>query len=158
MGDPLIHVALIQPEIPWNTGNIGRTCLAAGAKLHLVRPLGFTLDDRAVRRAGLDYWEHVDPVMHDSWEEFMGGVSKLGTPYLLSTKGEQHYFDIEFPKDVVLVFGREQAGLPPAMVEAHRDRLFRIPMFSPHVRSLNLSTSVSIALYEAVRQGIGKPR
>lgn len=148
----MIHVALIEPEIPWNTGNVGRTCLAAGARLHLVRPFGFALNDAAVRRAGLDYWQHVNPTIYDSAEEFMQAAPKLGVPYALETYGERSLYDCTFPEDVVLVFGRERLGLPPQVKEAYKDNCFQIPMFSEHMRSLNLSTSVAIAVYEAVRQ------
>src|SRR4051794_26673974 len=150
--DKMIHVALIEPEIPWNTGNVGRTCLAAGCQLHLVRPLGFALTEQAVRRAGLDYWEHVAPRMHDSYETFMTEAPKLGTAFALETYGASSLYECEFPEDVVLMFGREKTGLPGAVREAYKDRLFMIPMFSPHVRSLNLSTSVAIAIYEVIRQ------
>jgi tRNA (cytidine/uridine-2'-O-)-methyltransferase len=148
----MIHVALIEPEIPWNTGNVGRTSLAAGAKLHLVRPLGFALTEQAVRRAGLDYWKHVDPVMHDGYEAFIEAVPKLGTPFALETYGSSSLYACDFPEDVVLIFGREKTGLPSAVREAYRDRLFRIPMFSEHVRSLNLATCVAISVYEVIRQ------
>jgi tRNA (cytidine/uridine-2'-O-)-methyltransferase len=148
----MIHIALIEPEIPWNTGNVGRTCLAAGAKLHLVRPFGFSLSEAAVRRAGLDYWEHVNPTIYDSYEEFMAKAPALGTPYALETYGAKSLYDVTFPQDVVLVFGRERLGLPPPVKEAYKDHCFKIPMFSEHIRSLNLSTSVAIALYEVIRQ------
>ena len=148
----MIHVALIEPEIPWNTGNVGRTCLAAGAQLHLVRPFGFSLNEQAVRRAGLDYWEHVKPVIHDSYEAFMDAATPLGTAFALETYGARSLYECTFPEDVVLVFGRERLGLPPAVKEAYKDRCFKIPMFSEHVRSLNLSTSVAITVYEAIRQ------
>jgi tRNA (cytidine/uridine-2'-O-)-methyltransferase len=148
----MIHVALIEPEIPWNTGNVGRTCLAAGAKLHLVRPFGFSLNEAAVRRAGLDYWEHVDPTIYDSYEDFMAAAPALGVSFALETYGSRSLYDCTFPEDVVLVFGRERLGLPPAVKDAYKDRCFQIPMFSEHMRSLNLSTSVAIAVYEAIRQ------
>jgi len=150
----MIHVALIEPEIPWNTGNVGRTCLAAGAQLHLIRPLGFALTEEGIRRAGLDYWQHVAPVMHEGYEAFMEQVPKLGTPFALETYGSSSLYATTFPDDIVLIFGREKLGLPAAVREAYKDRLFKIPMYSDHVRSINLSTSVAITVYEAVRQQI----
>ncbi len=148
----MIHVALIEPEIPWNTGNVGRTCLAAGAKLHLVRPFGFALTEAAVRRAGLDYWEHVAPEIYEGYEAFMARAPALGTAFALETYGSASLYDCAFPDDVVLVFGRERLGLPQPVRDAYAERCFHIPMFSPHVRSLNLSTSVAIAVYEVIRQ------
>jgi tRNA (cytidine/uridine-2'-O-)-methyltransferase len=150
----MIHVVLVQPEIHWNTGNAGRTCLAAGAKLHLVRPLGFSLDDREVRRAGLDYWEHVDPKVWDDWEQFERELPSLGDPYVFSTRGRQLIWDVPLgaPKDVVLIFGRETGGVSEAIHRRYADRIVGMPMYSPHIRSLNLSTSVGIAVYETLRQ------
>ncbi|HET9426424.1 MAG TPA: tRNA (cytidine(34)-2'-O)-methyltransferase [Gemmatimonadaceae bacterium] len=149
-----IHVVLVHPEIHWNTGNAGRTCLAAGATLHLVRPLGFSLDDREVKRAGLDYWEHVDLRVWDDWDAFERALPTLGEPYFFSTKGERVIWDVPLgtPEDVVLIFGRETGGLPSEIHGAWADRMVAMPIVSPHVRSLNLSTSVGIALYEVLRQ------
>lgn len=149
-----IHVVLIHPEIHWNTGNAGRSCLAAGATLHLVKPLGFSLDDREVRRAGLDYWPHVDLRVWQSWDELERELPSLGEPYFMSTKGRQLLWDapLGLSSDVVLVFGRETGGLPPSIRERYADRLVAMPIASPHVRSLNLSTAVGIALYEVLRQ------
>lgn len=149
-----IHVVLIHPEIHWNTGNAGRTCLAAGATLHLVQPLGFSLDDREVKRAGLDYWEHVDLRVWDSWDAIERALPTLGEPYFFSTKGARVIWDVPLgaAAGVVLVFGRETGGLPPAIHDKYADRMVKMPILSPHVRSLNLSTSVGIAVYEALRQ------
>jgi tRNA (cytidine/uridine-2'-O-)-methyltransferase len=149
-----IHVVLVQPEIHWNTGNAGRTCLAAGATLHLVKPLGFSLDDRDVRRAGLDYWEHVDLRVWESWEAIEKELPSLGAPWFFSTKGTRALWDAPLgkPKNVVLVFGRETGGLPSQIHEAHPDRILAMPIHSPRVRSLNLSTAVGIAVYEVLRQ------
>lgn len=148
------HVVLVHPEIHWNTGNAGRTCLAAGATLHLIEPLGFSLDDREVKRAGLDYWEHVDLRVWPSWAAFECELPALGDPYFLSTKARRLLWDAPFggPNGVVLVFGRETGGLPAELHERYRDRFFAMPILSPWVRSLNLSTSVGIALYEVLRQ------
>jgi tRNA (cytidine/uridine-2'-O-)-methyltransferase len=149
-----IHVVLVTPEIHWNTGNAGRTCLAAGATLHLIEPLGFSLDQRQVKRAGLDYWEHVDLRVWPGWEAFERVLPTLGEPYFFSTKARTLFWDAPLgaAADVVLIFGRETGGLPADLHERYRDRFVAMPITSPRVRSLNLSTSVGIALYEALRQ------
>ncbi|MEO7963060.1 MAG: tRNA (cytidine(34)-2'-O)-methyltransferase, partial [Gemmatimonadaceae bacterium] len=137
-----IHVVLVQPEIHWNTGNAGRTCLAIGATLHLVKPLGFSLDEREVKRAGLDYWEHVDLRVWESWDEFERVLPSLGEAYFFSTKAKELYWDAPLgdATDVVLIFGRETGGLPAQLHERYRERFVTMPMASPLVRSLNLST------------------
>jgi tRNA (cytidine/uridine-2'-O-)-methyltransferase len=150
---PLLHVVLVEPEIPWNTGNAGRTCLAAGAKLHLVRPLGFHLGERWLRRAGLDYWAHVDPVIHDSFAAFEAELPRLGPPFFLTVEGPGNLFEVGIPEDAVFVFGSESRGLPEGVRERYADRLVRIPILDPRVRSLNLSTAVGITLFEALRRG-----
>ena len=149
-----LHVVLVHPEIHWNTGNAGRTCLAAGATLHLIEPLGFSLDEREVKRAGLDYWEHVDLRVWPSWEAFERELPTLGDPFFFSTKASQLFWDAPFATrdDVVLVFGRETGGLPAMIHERCHDRLVAMPIMSPRVRSLNLSTSVAVAVYEVLRQ------
>jgi tRNA (cytidine/uridine-2'-O-)-methyltransferase len=150
-----LHAVLVHPEIHWNTGNAGRSCLAAGATLHLVEPLGFSLGEREVRRAGLDYWKHVDLRVWPSWEAFERELPRLGEPFFFSTKGARMYWEADLtPDDVVLVFGRETGGLAPEIHERYRDRMFTMPIHSPHVRSLNLSTCAGIALYEALRQRV----
>ncbi|GMV08827.1 MAG TPA: tRNA (cytidine(34)-2'-O)-methyltransferase [Gemmatimonadaceae bacterium] len=148
------HVVLVHPEIHWNTGNAGRTCLAAGATLHLIAPLGFSLDEREVRRAGLDYWEHVDLRVWPGWEAFERELPRLGEPWFFSTRATRLFWDAPMgeARDVVLVFGRETGGLPDALHQRYRDRFVTMPIASPHVRSLNLSTSVAVALYEVMRQ------
>ena len=148
------HVVLVNPEIHWNTGNAGRSCLAAGATLHLVKPLGFSLDDREVKRAGLDYWEHVDLEVWDNWSAFERALPSLGEPWFFSTKARRMYWDAPLgsSKGTVLVFGRETGGLPDSLHERYRDRFVAMPIASPHVRSLNLSTCVGIALFELLRQ------
>jgi tRNA (cytidine/uridine-2'-O-)-methyltransferase len=152
--DPSIHVVLVHPEIHWNTGNAGRTCLAAGAALHLIEPLGFSLDERQVRRAGLDYWPHVDLRVWPRWQSFEAALPALGEPFFFSTGADQLMWDAPLgaARKVVLIFGRETAGLPPELHGRYRDRFVRMPMMSPLVRSLNLSTSVGIAVYEVLRQ------
>jgi len=148
------HVVLVHPEIHWNTGNAGRTCLAAGATLHLIEPLGFSLDDREVKRAGLDYWEHIDLRVWPSWDAFERELPGLGEPYFFSTRATRLVWDAPLgaSQSVVLVFGRETVGLPAELHERYRDRLVALPMLSARVRSLNLSTSVGIAVYEVLRQ------
>lgn len=149
-----IHVVLFQPEIHWNTGNAGRSCLAAGATLHLIKPLGFSLDERELKRAGLDYWEHVDLRQWDNWDAFERALPELGEPYFFSTKARRPLWDAPLgdAQDVVLIFGRETGGLPASIHERYADRFVGMPILSEHVRSLNLSTSIGIALYEVLRQ------
>jgi tRNA (cytidine/uridine-2'-O-)-methyltransferase len=150
---PATHVVLVHPEIHWNTGNAGRTCLATGATLHLIEPLGFSLDDREVKRAGLDYWEHIDLRVWPSWDAFEKELPKLGEPYFFSTTATRLVWDAPLGAgDVVLVFGRETSGLPTELHARYRDRFVTLPILSPRVRSLNLSTSVGIAVYEVLRQ------
>ena len=150
--DPPLHVVLVHPEIPWNTGNAGRSCLAAGARLHLVRPLGFSLVEREVRRAGLDYWDAVAPRVWPSWEELEVALPSLGEPWLFSADADTELWDVDLREGVVLVFGGESAGFSAAVREHYRDRLVRIPMAPGGPRSLNLSTAVAVTLYEALRQ------
>jgi tRNA (cytidine/uridine-2'-O-)-methyltransferase len=149
-----IHVVLVHPEIHWNTGNAGRSCLATGATLHLIEPLGFSLDEREVKRAGLDYWEHVDLRVWPSWDEFEVELPWLGEAFFFSTKSKRLFWDAPFreAEDVVLVFGRETGGLPDDLHERFGDRFVTMPISSSKVRSLNLSTSVAVALYEVLRQ------
>jgi tRNA (cytidine/uridine-2'-O-)-methyltransferase len=149
-----IHVVLVNPEIHWNTGNAGRSCLAAGATLHLIEPLGFSLDERQVRRAGLDYWEHVELRVWPDWSQFEAALPSLGSAFFFSTKGTTPLWDAQLGAggDVVLIFGRETGGLPAEVIDRYRERLVRLPILSPQVRSLNLSTCVGVALYEVLRQ------
>jgi tRNA (cytidine/uridine-2'-O-)-methyltransferase len=149
-----MHVVLVHPEIHWNTGNAGRTCLAAGATLHLIEPLGFSLEEREVKRAGLDYWEHVDVRVWPDWDTFERALPTLGDPFFFSTKATALLWDAPLgaPENVVLVFGRETAGLPAILHERYADRFVSMPIASSWVRSLNLSTSVAIAVYEVLRQ------
>lgn len=149
-----IHVVLVHPEIHWNTGNAGRTCLAVGATLHLIEPLGFSLDERQVKRAGLDYWEYVDLRVWSDWEAFDRQLDALGDPYFFSTKADTAFWDAPLggSENVVLIFGRETGGLPQELHARYGDRFFSIPILSPRVRSLNLSTSVALAAYEVLRQ------
>ena len=150
----MIHVALVHPEIHWNTGNAGRTCLATGAALHLIEPLGFSLDERQVKRAGLDYWEHVDLRLWPGWNAFEQELPALGEPYFFSTKATRLFWNEPLARieNVVLIFGRETGGLPDDLRERYAERFVGFPMLSPRVRSLNLSTSVALAVYEVLRQ------
>src|SRR5687768_12289435 len=149
--DPLLHVVLHRPEIPPNTGNIGRTCVAAGAKLWLVKPLGFDVSEKARRRAGLDYWEHLDWEVVEDWSEL---TSKLADPlahgraWLFSKKATRLYTDVAYEHRDVLVFGSETSGLPENIMATFSENTVRIPT-RPQVRSLNLSAAVAVAVYEA---------
>src|SRR6185369_12701238 len=145
---PDLHVVLVAPEIPWNTGNAGRTCLAVGAQLHLVEPLGFSLDERDVRRAGLDYWARVAPRVWPDWEALERALPSLGTPFFFTASGARPFQEVRYPRPAVLVFGRESVGLPRELIDRHRAATLAIPMRDPEVRSLNLSTAVGVAAYE----------
>ncbi len=145
-----LTVVLIEPQIPPNTGNIGRLCAATDSSLHLIEPLGFSLDDDQLKRAGLDYWNDVDLWIHPSWREFREAVSRDRCLYF-SAHGRQSYLSAPFATNSALVFGNETLGLPERIREKHPDRVYRIPM-RPAVRSLNLATAVGIVLYEALRR------
>src|SRR5689334_15672264 len=143
-----MHVVLVAPEIPQNTGSIGRLCLATGSTLHLIDPLGFTIDDRHLRRAGLDYWRHVQVRRHPGWDAFEE-ARPPGRLLCFSARATRSYTTVRYRDDDLLVFGGESRGLPPAIRAAHADALFRIPLGSELVRSLNLANAVAIVLYEA---------
>ena len=146
-----LNIVLVEPEIPQNTGNIARTCAATGSVLHLVKPLGFSIEDRYLKRAGLDYW---DKVFVNSYESFadLKVKYKESAFYYASTKGGRVYTDVHYPEDCFLVFGKETAGLPEELLTQNRDYCLRIPM-KPDIRSLNLSNSVAVIVFEALRQG-----
>lgn len=148
---PLLHVVLIEPEIPPNTGNIGRLCLATGTTLHLVKPLGFSIDDRALKRAGLDYWREVKVALWESFADLRAAQPDDARFFFLTTKTARAYWDAAFRDGDFLVFGRETKGLPETLLAANAEHTLTIPM-RPETRSLNLATSVGIVLYEAVRQ------
>lgn len=152
---PLLHVVLYQPDIPQNTGNIGRTCVAVGAKLWLVRPLGFQLDEKHLRRAGMDYWQHLDWEAVDHWGELEQKLAGRNFWYVENPAGRL-LWQAEFAPGDVLVFGSETRGLPPSILDDQRHRTVQLPM-RPEVRSLNLASTVNTAVYEAVRQfgGLG---
>jgi len=148
-----LHIVLYQPEIPANTGNIARTCAATNTTLHLIRPLGFSTDDKMLKRAGLDYWPHVNVVYHDSLEEFLE-YKKDGELYLIETYSDRPYSEFDFSdkeKDIYFMFGKETTGLPKDFAYANIDRVLRIPQ-TDKVRSLNLSNTAAIIIYEALRQ------
>jgi tRNA (cytidine/uridine-2'-O-)-methyltransferase len=147
-----LHVVLVEPEIHWNTGNAGRTCLAAGAQLHLVGPLGFSLDDKEVRRAGLDYWPRVAPRVWPDWAAFERALPSLGTPFLFTARAPRRFQDVAYATPAVLIFGRESVGLDAQILARHAADTVAIPMLDRELRSLNLSTSVALALYEVRRQ------
>jgi tRNA (cytidine/uridine-2'-O-)-methyltransferase len=146
----VFNVVLIEPEIPPNTGNIGRLCLATGATLHLVKPLGFSTDDRTLKRAGLDYWQEVDVRLWDSFEDLQKAHGLDIRSFFLTTKSDRAYYDVRFQPGDFLVFGRETKGLPEPLLAAHPKQLLTIPMQG--TRSLNLATAVAIVLFEAMRQ------
>ena len=146
-----LHIVLLEPEIPNNTGNIGRLSLATGATLHLIKPFGFELDDKRVKRAGLDYWKYVDLVIYDSADAFFKvHADKLMA--FLSSHGSKPYWDIPYTDDLFLIFGKESVGLPKALLEAHVEQLYKIPIHSAHIRSINLANAVSVVVYEGLRQ------
>lgn len=151
---PRFHVVLFQPEIPYNTGSIGRTCVAVGAKLWLVRPLGFRVDDYHLRRAGLDYWQHLEWEVVDDWNALTAALP-VERHWYFTKKGTQNIFDVSFSEGDVFVFGRESQGLPDTILDAGKDRQLRLSTRS-EVRSLNLSNTVAIASYEAIRQWGGE--
>ena len=158
-----LNIALIEPEIPQNTGNIARTCAATGAALHLVRPLGFEIDDRKLKRAGLDYWDKLDITYYDSLDDFLRANAGAAM-FFYTTKAPRRHTDVTYPEGCFLVMGKETAGLPETLLQAHPESCVRIPM-RQSLRSLNLSNAAAIAVYEVLRQwnfedleSVGEPR
>lgn len=145
------NIVLIEPEIPNNTGNIGRLSLAAGCNLHLVKPFGFELNDSRVKRAGLDYWKHINLFIYDDIDDFFN-KNKNAEMAFLSSHGTQNYWDIEFKKNLFLVFGKESKGLPKTITSTNIDKLYKIPLFSQHIRSINIANAVSVTVYEGIRK------
>ena len=145
-----LNIVLFEPEIPANTGNIGRTCVATGTRLHLIEPLGFRLNEKSIKRAGMDYWEHLDVTRYMNFEEFLekNPDAKI---YMATTKGQHVYTEVNYEPDCYIMFGKESAGIPEEILVKHPDNCIRIPMLS-EIRSLNLSNSVAVVLYEALRQ------
>jgi tRNA (cytidine/uridine-2'-O-)-methyltransferase len=147
-----MNVVLVEPEIPPNTGNIARLCAATRTKLHLIEPFGFKLDDATLKRAGMDYWQQVEWLRWRNWAEFAASVPVESRLWFLESGGPKRYDEARFGAGDYLVFGRETAGLPKALLEANRERWLRIPMLNPEARSLNLSNCVALVLFEALRQ------
>lgn len=146
-----LNIVLIEPEIPNNTGNIGRLALASGCNLHLVKPFGFEIDDKRLKRAGLDYWQHLNVRYYDSIDDFFT-INKNTKMAFLSSHGRQDYYDIPFEDNMFLVFGKESVGLPKQILKDNPEALFKIPLYSEHVRSLNLANAVGIVAYEGVKK------
>lgn len=145
-----LNIVLFEPEIPANTGNIGRTCVATGTRLHLIEPLGFRLNEKEIKRAGMDYWEHLDVTRYINFEDFLekNPGAKI---YMATTKGLNVYTEVNYEPDCYIMFGKESAGIPEEILVNNRENCIRIPMLS-EIRSLNLSNSVAVVLYEALRQ------
>ena len=148
---PVLNIVLVEPEIPQNTGNISRTCAATGARLHLIEPLGFKIDDRQLKRAGLDYWRLLDITTYPNLDDFF--AKNNGPFFYFSTKAAQIHSEVEYPDGAYLIFGKETAGLPESLLRAHPERCVRLPMIDDdRARSLNLSNSVAVGAYEVLRQ------
>ncbi|WP_312432088.1 tRNA (uridine(34)/cytosine(34)/5-carboxymethylaminomethyluridine(34)-2'-O)-methyltransferase TrmL [Lacrimispora sp.] len=145
-----MNIVLLEPEMPANTGNIGRTCVATGTKLHLIEPLGFKLNDKLIKRAGLDYWDKLDVTVYSDYQDFLNR-NPGAKIYMATTKGLHVYSDVEYEPDCFLMFGKESAGIPEEILLENQEQCVRIPMWGD-IRSLNLSNSVSVVLYEALRQ------
>lgn len=150
-----LNIVLFQPEIPQNTGNIGRTCVLTDCKLHLIKPLGFRIDDKQVKRAGLDYWPYLDVEIHESYEALREKYKEANF-YYSTTKASKFYSEVEYKKGDFIIFGRESSGLPDNIRDSDPERCIRVPMINSTTRSLNLSNTVAIMTYEALRQ-IGFP-
>lgn len=146
-----LNIVLFEPEIPNNTGNIGRLSLASGCILHLVKPFGFELNDSRLKRAGLDYWKHISLKVYDSIEEFYSQNTEKKMVYF-SSKGSKTFWSIDFEDDLFLIFGRESSGLPDSITNENSHDLYKIPLFSEHVRSINLANAVSVVVYEGIRK------
>jgi len=147
-----LQVVLVEPEIPSNTGSIGRLCLATQSHLHLIEPLGFEINDSRLKRAGLDYWQHLDVSIHASWETFEDSLPEDAPLVFFSKKSDRVFFDHVFVEGSYLVFGKETRGLPENLLNRASQQAFRIPQYDDRVRSINLSNAVSVAVYEAIRQ------
>lgn len=145
-----MNIVLFQPEIPANTGNIGRTCVATGTKLHLIEPLGFRLNEKSIQRAGMDYWEHLDVTRYVNFEEFLERNPNAKI-FMATTKARHVYTEVTYDEDAYIMFGKESAGIPEEILVKHEENCIRIPMLDS-IRSLNLANSVAIVLYEALRQ------
>ena len=147
-----MNIVLVEPEIPPNTGNVARLCAATRTTLHLIEPFGFQLDDKQLKRAGMDYWEHVDWRRWKNWTAFQAALPAGARLWFVESNGPRHYAEVGYAPGDYLVFGRETAGLPKGLLEQYRERWLRIPMFNAGARSLNLSNCAALVLYEALRQ------
>ena len=148
----MINIVLLEPEIPANTGNIGRTCCATGSRLHLIEPLGFQISDKMLKRAGMDYWDKLDVTVYDCYEDILEkNPQAAGNMFMATTKAHQTYTDVSYPEDAYIMFGKESAGIPEEILVDNEKNAIRIPK-NHNIRSLNLSNSVAIVLYEALRQ------
>ncbi len=145
-----LHIVLFEPEIPNNTGNIGRLSLASGSHLHLVKPFGFELSDKRVKRAGLDYWQHISLTIYENIDEFYAKNKGKDMVYF-SSHGDKTHYQIDYKDDLFLIFGKESKGLPKKITDANKEHLYKIPLYSKHIRSLNLANAVSIAVYEGLK-------
>ena len=146
----MLNIVLLEPEMPANTGNIGRTCVATGTRLHLIEPLGFRINDKMLKRAGLDYWDKLDVTIYDDYQDFLD-KNPGAKIYMATTKSKQTYTDVTYEDDAYIMFGKESAGIPEEILLDNKETCVRIPMM-PEERSLNLSNSVAVILYEALRQ------
>ena len=146
-----LNIVLVEPEIPNNTGNIGRLALASGSRLHLIKPFGFEITDSRLKRAGLDYWQHLEVIYYESTEAFFK-ENKNAKMAFLSSKGAENHWDIPFEDNLFLIFGKESVGLSNTITEKHSNSVYKIPLFSNHIRSLNLANAVSIVVYEGLRK------
>jgi len=146
-----LNIVLVEPEIHTNTGNIGRLSLAAGANLHLIKPFGFEITDARLKRAGLDYWEHISLTIYENIEEFLE-INKNKPMAFLSSHGNQEYYNIDYQDDIFLIFGKESKGLSKEITNKFPDKLYKIPLYSDKIRSINLANAVSIVVYEGIRQ------
>jgi len=146
-----LNIVLIEPEIPMNTGNIGRLSLASGSNLHLVKPFGFELNDKRVKRAGLDYWQHISLTIYESSAEFFS-THKGKEMAFFSSHAEKDHWSLEYKDDMFLIFGKESVGLSNEITRANKSNLYKIPLYSPHIRSLNLANAVSVVVYEGLRK------
>ena len=148
-----MHIVLVEPEIPPNTGNVARLCAATRTTLHLIEPFGFKLDDKQLKRAGMDYWQHVRWHRWPNWSDFRASVPSGSRLWFVESNGPKHYAEVAYGRDDYLIFGRETAGVPKTLLEQNRDAWLRIPMFNREARSLNLANCAALVLFEALRQG-----
>lgn len=156
MSEPRMKVVLVTPDIPYNTGAIGRTCLALNLELILIKPYGFSIDEKAVRRAGMDYWKHVDLCQYENWQDFLNDRKPpRDSLYFFEEYGEQTIYDPDYDQEGYLVFGCETKGLPPELLAGLDDRVFNLPMLNPKVRSLNLANVATAVIYQAMRSQLG---